>query len=199
MTITPALVKELRDKTGCGMMDCKRALEETKGDVKVAVDLLRKKGLADLAKRASRAANEGIVDAYIHGGGRIAVLVEVNCETDFVARNEDFRQFTHDVAMQIAATSPMFVSRDDVPDELKEAERDIYRAQGLQEGKPENIIDKIIDGRMEKFYQTVCLLEQTFVKNPDITIQDQLGVLVSRIGENVSIKRFIRYQLGEEL
>lgn len=199
MTITPALVKELRDKTGCGMMDCKNALKETEGDVDVAVDLLRKKGLADLAKRSTRAANEGVVEAYVHGEGRIGVMVEVNSETDFVARNEDFRQFAHDVAMQIAATSPMYVSRNDVPDELKDAERDIYRAQGLQEGKPENVIDKIIDGRMEKFYQTVCLLEQTFVKDPDITIQDQLGVLVGRIGENVSIKRFVRYQLGEEL
>lgn len=199
MAITPAMVKELREKTGCGMMDCKRALEEKKGDVEGAVELLRKKGLADLAKRADRAANEGIVEAYIHGGGRIAVLVEVNCETDFVARNEDFRQFAHDIAMQIAATSPMYVSRDNVSDELKETEREIYRAQSLQEGKPENVIDKIIDGRMEKFYQTVCLLEQAFVKNPDVTIQDQLGELVSKIGENVSIRRFTRYQLGEEL
>jgi len=199
MSITPALVKELRDKTGSGMMDCKRALEETKGEVDAAVDLLRKKGLADLAKRAGRTANEGIVDAYIHGGGRIAVLVEINCETDFVARNEDFRRFSHDVAMQIAAASPMFVSRNDVPDELRETERDIYRAQGLQEGKPEKVIDKIIDGRMEKFYQTVCLLDQAFVKDPDTTIQDQLGALVGKIGENVSIRRFVRYRLGEEL
>ncbi len=199
MAITPALVKELRDKTGCGMMDCKRALEEVSGDINGAVELLRKKGLADMAKRAGRAANEGLVEAYVHGEGKIAVLVEVNCETDFVARNEDFRQFTHDVALQIAASSPMFVSREDVPAELLEAEREIYRAQGLQEGKPANVVEKIIDGRVEKFYQTVCLLEQAFVKNPDITIQDHLGALVAKIGENINIRRFTRYQLGEEV
>lgn len=199
MPISPALVKELRDKTGCGMMDCKKALEETSGDVTGAVDVLRKKGLADLAKRAGRTANEGIIETYVHGGGRIGVMVEINCETDFVARNEDFQKFAHDVAMQIAAASPMFVSRDDVPDELREAERDIYRAQSLQEGKPENVLDKIIEGRMEKFYQTVCLMEQAFIKDSSISIQDQLGVLVGKIGENVSIRRFSRYQLGEEI
>jgi len=199
MAISPALVKELREKTGCGMMDCKRALEESNSDINGAIELLRKKGLADMAKRAGRAANEGIVDAYIHPGGRIAVMVEVNCETDFVARGDDFKQFVHDVAMQVAATSPMFVSRDEVPHELVETERDIYRAQGLQEGKPEAVIDKIIDGRLEKFYQTVCLLEQSFVKNQDVSVQDELATLVSKIGENISIRRFARYQLGEEL
>ena len=199
MAITPALDQELRDKTCCGMMDCKRDLEEVDGNLDTAIELLRKKGLADMAKRAGRTANEGLVEAYVHGAGRIAVLVEVNCETDFVARNDDFRQFTHDIAMQIAASSPMYVSRDEVPLELVEAERDIYRAQGLQEGKPENVVEKIMDGRMEKFYQTVCLLEQTFVKNPDITIQDQLGALISKIGENITIRRFTRYQLGEEI
>jgi elongation factor Ts len=199
MGITPALVKELRDKTGCGMMDCKRALEEAGGNVDAAVESLRKKGLADLAKRAARSTNEGIIEAYTHGGGRIAVLVEVNCETDFVARNDDFKDFAHDVALQIAATNPQFVTRDEVPDDLKKAEHEIYRAQALQEGKPEKVVDKIIDGRMEKFYQTVCLLEQSFVKNQDITIQDHLGALVGKIGENVSIRRFARYQLGEEL
>lgn len=199
MAISPALVKELREKTGCGMMDCKRALEESKSDIGNAIELLRKKGLADMAKRAGRAANEGIVDAYIHPGGRIAVMVEVNCETDFVARGDDFKQFVHDVAMQVAAASPMFVSREEVPHELVETERDIYRAQGLQEGKPEAVIDKIIDGRMEKFYQTVCLLEQSFVKNADVSVRDELATLVSKIGENISIRRFTRYQLGEEL
>lgn len=199
MAIKPALVKELRDKTGCGMMDCKRALEETDSDVKKAGELLRKQGLADLAKRSARAANEGIVDSYVHPGGRVAVMVEVNCETDFVARGDDFQQFTHDVAMQIAAASPQFVIRDDVPHELQKTEREIYRAQALQEGKPEKVIDKIVDGKMEKFFKTVCLMEQSYIKDSDVTIQEHLGVLVSKIGENVSVRRFTRYQLGEEL
>ena len=199
MGVTPALVKELRDKTGCGMMDCKRALEETGTDIATAVELLRKKGLADLAKRSERATNEGIVDAYIHGEGRIAVLVELNCETDFVARNDDFKQFAHDVAMQVAAASPQFVNRDEVPEELKKVEREIYRAQALQAGKPEKIIDKIVDGKMEKFFQTVCLMEQSFIKDQDKTVEGHLGELVSKIGEKISIRRFTRFQRGEEL
>ncbi len=199
MSVAPALVKELRDKTGCGMMDCKRALEETGADVDAAVDLLRKKGLADLAKRSERSTNEGIVDAYIHGEGNLAVLVEVNCETDFVARNDDFKQFAHDVAMQVAAASPQFVTRDEVPEELVKAEREIYRAQALQEGKPEKIVDKIIDGKVEKFFKTVCLMEQVFIKDQDKTIETHLGELVSKIGENISIRRFSRFRLGEEL
>jgi elongation factor Ts len=199
MAISPAMVKELRDKTGCGMMDCKRALEESQGDVDRAIEALRKKGLADMAKRAARTANEGMVEAYVHGAGRIAVLVEVNCETDFVARNDDFRSFAHDVAMQIAATSPMFVSRDQVPEELLETERGIYRAQALQEGKSEQFLDKIIEGRMDKFYQAVCLLEQAYIKDSNVTIQEHLAALVGKIGENITIRRFTRYQLGEEL
>jgi len=199
MGVTPALVKELRDKTGCGMMDCKRALEETGADVDTAVELLRKKGLADLAKRVERSTNEGIVDTYIHGEGRLATLVEVNCETDFVARNDDFKQFAHDVAMQVAAASPRFVTRDDVSEELKKAEREIYRAQALRAGKPEKIVDKIVDGKMEKFFQTVCLMEQSFIKDQDKTVESHLGELVGKIGENISIRRFNRFQLGEEL
>ncbi len=199
MGVAPALVKELRDKTACGMMDCKRALEETGADIETAVELLRKKGLADLAKRAERATNEGIVDAYVHGEGRIAVLVELNCETDFVARNNDFKQFAHDVAMQVAAADPQFVTRDEIPEELKKTEREIYRAQALQAGKPEKVIDKIVDGKMEKFFQTVCLMEQSFIKDQDKTVEDHLGELVSKIGEKISIRRFVRYQRGEEL
>jgi len=199
MGVTPALVKELRDKTGCGMMDCKRALEETGADVDTAVELLRKKGLADLAKRVERSTNEGIVDTYIHGEGRLATLVEVNCETDFVARNDDFKQFAHDVAMQVAAASPRFVTRDDVSEELKKAEREIYRAQALRAGKPEKIVDKIVDGKMEKFFQTVCLMEQSFIKDQDKTVEGHLGELVGKIGENISVRRFTRFQLGEEL
>ncbi len=197
MAISPALVKELREKTGSGMMDCKRALEEAKSDLKKAVELLRKKGLADLAERAGRTANQGLVEAYVHGGGRIAVLVEVNCETDFVARNDEFKAFAHDVAMQVAAASPMFVSRDEVPEDLIESEKDIYRAQSLKEGKPEKIIDKIVEGRLEKFFQAVCLLEQDFVKDTDQTVQDRLAALGSKIKENIAIRRFTRFQLGE--
>lgn len=197
MAIAPALVKELREKTGSGMMDCKRALEESKSDIKKAVELLRKKGLADLAERAGRTANQGLVEAYVHGGGRIAVLVEVNCETDFVARNEEFKEFAHDIAMQIAAANPRFVSRDEVPEDLIESEKDIYRAQSLKEGKPEKILDKIVEGRLEKFFQAVCLLEQDFVKDTDQTVQELLAVLGSKIRENISIRRFTRFQLGE--
>lgn len=199
MAITPALVKELRDKTGCGMMDCKKALEETNADIEAAIALLRKKGLADLAKRAGRSTNEGIVEAYVHGGGKIGVLVEVNCETDFVARNDDFKQLSHDVAMQVAASMPSYVSRDDVPEETKKSETEIYRAQALQGGKPEKIIDKIVDGKLEKFYQTVCLLEQPFIKDQDVSVKDHLGAVVGKIGENITIRRFARYQLGEDL
>ncbi len=199
MAISPALVKELREKTGCGMMDCKRALEESKSDVKVAVGLLREKGLADLEKRSGRVANEGLIEAYVHGGGRIAVIVEVNCETDFVARNDDFKQFAHDVAMQVAAANPMYVAREDVPAELVNEEKGIYRAQALKEGKPEKFVDKVIDGRLEKFYKTVCLLEQDYIKDTSTTIGDHLGALSGRMGENMSIRRFARYQLGEEI
>lgn len=199
MAISPALVKELREKTGCGMMDCKKALEEANGNLERAIEVLRKKGLADLAKKAGRAVKEGLIDAYIHSGGRIGVLIEVNCETDFVARNEDFKNFVHDVAMQVAAASPLYVSREEVPEEVVKSEKEIYRAQAIQEGKPEKFVDKIVTGRLEKFYQAVCLLEQPFIKNQDITVQDYLGSIVAKIGENVSIRRFTRYQLGEEV
>lgn len=199
MSVSPAQVKELRDKTGCGMMDCKKALEESAGNLEKAIESLRKKGLADLAKRTGRAAKEGLVDAYIHANGRIGVLVEVNCETDFVARNTDFQNFTHDIAMQVAASMPVYVSRDDVPEDLVAAERNIYREQALAEGKPEKVADKIIEGRLEKFYETVCLLDQPFIKEQSVSVQDYLGEIVGKLGENISIRRFARYQLGEEL
>lgn len=199
MSVSPAQVKELRDKTGCGMMDCKKALEESDGDLNKAVDHLRKKGLADLAKRSERVAKEGLVDAYIHANGRIGVLVEVNCETDFVSRNTDFQNFVHDMAMQIAASAPVYVSRDEVPEELIAAEKEIYRGQALTEGKPEKFADKIIEGRLEKFYVAVCLLDQPFIKEQNISVKDYLGELAGKLGENISIRRFARYQLGEEL
>ncbi|MDI6816162.1 MAG: translation elongation factor Ts [Actinomycetota bacterium] len=199
MEITAAAVNELRKLSGAGMMDCKKALSEAGGDVAGATDILRKKGLASLAKRAGREANEGLVESYIHGGGKIGVLVEVNSETDFVARSEDFKKFAHDVALQIAAGNPTYVNREDVPESVVLKEMEIYRAQGLEEGKPENVLDKIAQGRIEKYYQQVVLMEQEFVKNPDMTMKDYLGGLVAKLGENIGVRRFVRYELGESV
>lgn len=199
MEITAAAVNELRKLSGAGMMDCKKALSEAGGDVAGATDILRKKGLASLAKRAGREANEGLVESYIHSGGKIGVLVEVNSETDFVARSDDFKQFVHDVALQIAAGNPTYVTREEVPESVVLKEMEIYRAQGLEEGKPENVLDKIAQGRIEKYYQQVVLMEQEFVKNPDMTMKDYLGGLVAKLGENIGVKRFVRYELGESV
>ncbi|MEN1759417.1 translation elongation factor Ts [Anoxynatronum sibiricum] len=196
MNITAGMVKELREKTGAGMMDCKKALVETDGDMEKAVEVLREKGLAAVAKKAGRIAAEGIVEAYIHGG-RIGVLLEVNSETDFVAKNEEFRNFVKDVAMQIAASNPQYVSREEVPQDMIEKERDILRKQALNEGKPEKIVDKMVEGRIEKYYKEVCLLEQDFVKDPDMTIQQLLTEKVAKIGEHLSIRRFARFEVGE--
>jgi elongation factor Ts len=180
------------------MMDCKKALQETNGDMEKAVDLLRKKGLATAMKRAGKAAGEGLIHAYIHAGGRIGVLVEVNCETDFAARSEAFQEFVKDVAMQIAATSPLGIEREDVPQEIVERERAIYVEQARESGKPENIIEKMVEGRLRKFYEENVLLEQSFVKDPDKTIQDYLNELIAKTGERVVIRRFTRYALGAE-
>lgn len=196
MEVTAAMVKQLREQTNAGMMDCKRALTEAQGDLRRAAEILREKGLASAAKKAGRVAAEGIVEAYIHGG-RIGVLLEVNSETDFVAKNADFRNFVHDVAMHIAAAAPQYVKREDVPDAVIAHEREILRAQTLNEGKPENIVDKIVDGRVEKFFKEVCLLEQPFVKNPDLTIELLLKEKIAHIGENLSIRRFARFVVGE--
>jgi len=196
MNITAGMVKELREKTSAGMMDCKKALTETEGDMEKAVELLREKGLAAVAKKAGRVAAEGLVDAYIHGG-RIGVLVEVNSETDFVAKNEEFKTFVKDVAMQIAASNPLYVSREEVPRDQIEKEEDFLRKQALNEGKPEKIVDKMVEGRIEKYYKEVCLLEQDFVKNPDITVGDLLTDKVAKIGENLNIRRFSRFEVGE--
>ncbi|MEW6219319.1 MAG: translation elongation factor Ts [Thermodesulfobacteriota bacterium] len=196
MQITSQMIKELRDKTNAGMMDCKKALAETGGDMEKAVDVLRKKGLAVALKRADRATSEGMVDSYIHAGGKLGVLVEVNCETDFVAKTDAFRGFARDIAMQVAATSPVAVRREEVAPELLERERAIYRSQALESGKPEKIVDKIIEGKMDKFYAESCLLEQKFVKNPDITIQDLLNDLIAKMGENIAVRRFVRFQIG---
>jgi len=197
MAISATQIKKLRDSTGAGMMTCKSALVEAEGDMEKAVDILRKKGAAALGKKSGRTANEGVIVSYIHQGNRLGVLLEVNCETDFVARNEDFKNFAHDIAMHIAASNPLWVSRGDVPSEVLEKERDIYKEQALNEGKPNKIMDKIVEGKVEKFYEQTCLMEQRFVKNPDLTIQDYLAELVGKIGENVVIKRFTRYFLGE--
>ncbi len=196
MEITAAMVKELREKSGAGMMDCKKALQETGGDMEKAMDYLREKGIASVAKKSGRIASEGLVEAYIHGG-RIAALVEVNSETDFVAKNEDFKQFCKDIAMQVAAANPKYVSREDVPEEVLEHEKEILTQQALNEGKPANIVEKMIVGRMEKFYEEICLLDQDFIKDTDKKIKDVLTELASRIGENIQIRRFTRYELGE--
>ncbi|AEF94368.1 Elongation factor Ts [Desulfotomaculum nigrificans CO-1-SRB] len=197
--ISASMVKELRERTGAGMMDCKKALAEVGGDMEKAIEFLREKGLAAAAKKAGRIAAEGIVESYIHGNGRIGVLVEINCETDFVARNEDFRALAKDIAMQIAAAKPEYVRREDVPSEKLEKEREILRAQALNEGKPEKIVEKMVEGRIEKYYKEVCLLEQPFIKDPDKTVQQLINEAIAKIGEKIDVRRFTRYEMGEGL
>jgi elongation factor Ts len=195
--ITAAMVKELRERTGAGMMDCKKALTEMNGDMDKAIEFLREKGLAAAAKKAGRIAAEGLVESYIHGGGRIGVLVEVNCETDFVAKTDEFRQLCRDIAMQIAASKPEFVSREEISADVIAKEKEIIRAQALNEGKPEKVVDKMVEGRIEKYYKEVCLLEQPYIKDPDMTVQDLITEKISKIGENISVRRFVRYQVAE--
>jgi elongation factor Ts len=197
-TINATMVKELREKSGAGMMDCKQALVECDADMDKAVDFLRKKGLATAQKRAGRAMTEGTIQSYIHMGGKLGVLVEVNCETDFVAKNEDFVQFAKNVAMHIAATNPLGVRSEDVPEEVVQRERDIYQAQALETGKPENVITKIVEGKMNKFFKENSLLNQPYVRDPELTIEDVLNELIAKIGENITIRRFVRFQTGEE-
>lgn len=197
MEITLAMIKELRERTSAGINDCKKALTDADGDMNKAADLLREKGLAAAAKRAGRVASQGVVECYVHGGGRIGVMVEVNCETDFVAQNEKFKAFAKDVAMHIAASSPLYVSKDDVPAEDIEKEKAVLRQQALNEGKPEKIVDKMVEGRISKFYEEYCLMEQAFVKDPDLKIADLLNSLVAVIGEKITIRRFVRYERGE--
>jgi elongation factor Ts len=190
-------VRTLREKTGVGLMDCKEALKVASGDMDKAVDYLREKGLAKAQKRVGRAATDGTVSVYIHMGGKIATMVEVNCETDFVAKTDQFQSFAKDVAMQVTAANPTYVSREEVPEEVKEKEKEIYRKQAKESGKPDKILDKIAEGKLEKFYQDVCLLEQPFIKNPDVTIKGLLEELISKMGENILVRRFVRFQLGE--
>lgn len=197
MKITTEMVKELRQATGAGVLDCKKALEAAGGDMKKAVAVLREKGLAAAAKKAGRATKEGLIEAYIHAGGRIGALIELNCETDFVARTEEFRQLAHDLAMQVVAAKPLYLSPEDVPAEVLEAEKAIYRAQAEKEGKPAHVIDRIVEGKLEKFYQEVCLLKQPFIKDDDLTVQDLLTQMVAKVGENIVVRRFARFELGE--
>ena len=197
--ISAQMVKELRETTGAGMMDCKKALVETNGDMEKAVDYLREKGLAAAAKNSGRVAAEGVVESYIHGAGKIGVMIEVNCETDFVAKTPEFHSFVRDLAMQVAAANPQYLSRTEVPAAIIEHEREILRAQALNEGKPEKIVDKMVDGRVEKFYKDNCLLEQTFIKDPDKSVTDVVNAQISKIGENIVVRRFVRYQMGEGL
>jgi elongation factor Ts len=195
--IKAAMVKQLREKTGAGMMDCKKALLEVKGDMDKALEFLRKKGLATAQKRAGRAMTEGTVQSYIHMTGKLGVMVEVNCETDFVAKNEDFKEFAKNIDMHIAASNPLGIKPEDIPEEIVENEKDIYRAQALETGKPENVLEKIVEGKLKKFYQENCLLNQPFVRDPDISVADLMNELIAKIGENITIKRFVRYQIGE--
>jgi elongation factor Ts len=197
MTITAEQVKQLRDKTGAGMMDCKTALTEAGGDTEKAIDILRTKGLASAAKRAGRATKDGMIGHYIHMGGKVGVLVEINCETDFVARTADFQTLAKELAMHIAAAAPQYVKREDVPAEVLEKEKEIYRAQFAGSGKPANVIDKIADGKLESYYAQVCLLDQQYVRDPNVTIKQMIAGAAAKTGENVTVSRFVRFKLGE--
>ncbi len=199
MDISADAVKKLREKTGVGLMDCKEALKQSNGDIEKAMDYLREKGLAKLQKRMGKVASEGSIVSYIHTGGKIGAMVEVNCETDFVAKTQEFQEFAKDIAMQITASNPLFVKREDVPRDVAEKEKEIYKKQALESGKPEKILDKIADGKMEKFFQEICLVEQAYIKNPDITVKELLEELVVKMGEKILINRFVRFQLGETI
>jgi elongation factor Ts len=195
--ITAEMVKQLREKTGAGMMDCKKALSECEGDMSKAVDFLRKKGITTAQKRAGRAMSEGTIQSYIHMGGKIGVMIEINCESDFVAKNEAFVEFARNIAMHIAATNPVAIAPENVPEELMQKELEIYKAQAAEMGKPQNMVDKIAEGKLIKFYKENCLLNQAYVRDPNLTIADLLNEMIGKIGENITIKRFCRYQLGE--
>ncbi len=199
MEISIELVKDLRQRTGAGIVDCKTALQEAQGDVDGAIEYLRRKGLATAAKKAGRIATDGLVSSYIHAGGKMGVLAEINCETDFVAKTEDFQTFVKNMAMHIAAANPQYIRREEIPEEVLEREKRIYRSQALDSGKPEKVIDKIVQGKMERFYSEVCLLEQTYFKDSDLTVKEVLDTMIGKVGENINIRRFTRFQLGEGL
>ncbi|MCB1197765.1 MAG: translation elongation factor Ts [Bdellovibrionota bacterium] len=197
--VTTEMIKNLRTMTGAGMMDCKNALNETAGNLDQAVEFLRKKGLASAAKKASRSTSEGLIYSYIHGGGKIGVMVEVNCETDFVARNDQFKELVHDLSLHIAAANPLYVKREDVPAAVKEKEHEVFTEQVRELKKPENVIEKIVEGKMDKYLSEICLLEQPFVKNPDQKVQDLITQAIATIGENITFKRFVRFEMGEDV
>jgi len=197
--ITPQMVKDIRDRTGAPFIDCKKALEEVGGDYEKAIDVLRIKGLAKAAKKAGRETPEGVVTSYIHAGGKIGVMVEVNCETDFVARNQEFQAFTKEIAMQIAAANPSYITREDVPENVLMREKEVMKAQVIESGKPENMAERIVEGKIIRFYEEICLLDQTYIRDPKIKISGLLKSLIAKIGENIVIRRFVRYQLGESL
>lgn len=197
MEITASIVKELRERTGVGMMDCKKALQECNGDIEKSIEYLRKKGIATAQKRGGRSTSEGQIQSYIHGGGKIGVLVEINCETDFTGKNDEFTEFVKNVAMHIAASNPIAVNREGIPADILAKEKDIYETQAKESGKPENVIQKIVEGKINKFYADNTLLGQQYVKNPDITIQDLVNEMIAKTGENIVINRFVRFQLGE--
>jgi elongation factor Ts len=197
LEITASIVKELREKTGVGMMDCKKALTECNGDIEKSIEYLRKKGIATAQKRGGRSTSEGQIQSYIHAGGKIGVLVEINCETDFTGKNDDFTEFVKNVAMHIAASNPIAVDSEGIPEEVINKEKDIYETQAKESGKPENVIQKIVEGKIKKFYAETTLLGQQYVKNPDITIQDLVNEMIAKTGENIKINRFVRFQLGE--
>ena len=199
MEISIELVKDLRQRTGAGVIDCKAALQEAQGNMEAAIDYLRRKGLATAAKKAGRIATDGLVSSYIHAGGKMGVLVEINCETDFVAKTGDFQTFVKNIAMHIAAANPQYNRREEIPEEALEREQAIYRTQAQDSGKPQKVIDKIVEGKMERFYSEVCLLEQTYVRDSDLTIKELLDAMIAKIGENITIRRFARFQLGEGL
>ena len=199
MDISADAVKKLREKTGVGLMDCKEALKQSNGDMEKAMDFLREKGLAKLQKRMGKVASEGSIVSYIHTGGKIGAMVEVNCETDFVANTKEFQEFAKDIAMQITASNPLYAKREDVPQDLVEKEKEIYKKQALESGKPEKILDKIAEGKLEKFYQEICLVEQSYIKNPDITVKELVEELIVKMGEKILINRFVRFQLGETI
>lgn len=196
-TISAAMVKQLREKTGAGIMDCKEALAECDGDISKSIDFLRKKGLATASKRSGRVMREGVIKSYIHTGSKLGAMVEIDCETDFVAKNDDFLEFAKNIAMHIAATNPVGIRPEDVPEEIINKEKEIYRAQAIETGKPEKIVDKIAEGKLQKFYKDNCLMTQVYVRDPSVTIDDLLSGLIAKIGENITIKRFVRFQVGE--
>lgn len=198
VNITAVMVKELREKTGAGMMDCKAALQETNGDLDKAVDVLRKKGIAKAEKKASREVKDGLVEAYIHAGGKLGVLVEINCETDFVAKTDDFKEFARNMAMQVAATNPLAVTREEVPQNVIDREMEIYKDQAKDSGKPDHIIEKIAQGKLDKFYAENVLLEQAYIRNPDKTVKDYLTEIIAKLGENITIRQFARFRIGDE-